>query len=106
MKKDNNLVVQLANFKGIFFGLLVTSSIGYAKNHAAQLGSSPVKEVIKAMTLEEKESLVVGTGLRMAGNDAPIIGEADGRVVHNNLRVLRSRQGILHQEAVFPEKRL
>ncbi len=50
-----------------------------AQNNLPQLGRSPVAEVIKAMTLEEKVSLVVGTGLRFAGSGTAI-GEADGRV--------------------------
>jgi len=33
-----------------------------------KLGKDPVKKVIAAMTLEEKASLVVGTGMRMPGD--------------------------------------
>ncbi|HEV2479113.1 MAG TPA: glycoside hydrolase family 3 C-terminal domain-containing protein [Puia sp.] len=44
-----------------------------------QLGKAPIHAVVKAMTLEEKVRLVVGTGMRFAGR-GPIIGEADGRV--------------------------
>lgn len=35
------------------------------------IGKEPVKKVIKAMTLEEKASLVVGTGMRMPGGPPP-----------------------------------
>jgi len=38
---------------------------------APQLGKSPVKEVIKAMTLEEKAKLVVGMGFKMPGMPKP-----------------------------------
>lgn len=44
-----------------------------------QLGKDPIKNIIKAMTLDEKVLLVTGTGLRFAGN-GPVVGEADGRV--------------------------
>lgn len=42
------------------------------KNHRnagklPQLGKDPIKDVIKAMTLEEKAKLVVGNGFRMPG---------------------------------------
>jgi beta-glucosidase len=50
-----------------------------AQETSPQLGKNSVAEVIKAMTLEEKASLVVGTGLRFEGS-GPVIGEADGRV--------------------------
>ncbi len=46
---------------------------------APQLGKGNVSEVVKAMTLEEKALLVVGTGLRFAGSGTAI-GEADGKV--------------------------
>lgn len=36
-----------------------------------KLGKDPVKKVIAAMTLEEKASLVVGTGMRMPGGPPP-----------------------------------
>ena len=38
---------------------------------APQLGKNPVKDVIKAMTLEEKARLVVGRGFRMPGMPKP-----------------------------------
>ena len=55
--------------------LVLTSSASFAQT----LGKASIGEVIKAMTLEEKASLVVGTGLRFAGS-GPVIGEADGKV--------------------------
>jgi len=59
--------------------LVLISSSTFAQNKLPQLGKNPVFEVIKAMTLEEKASLVVGTGLRFEGS-GPVIGEADGKV--------------------------
>lgn len=55
--------------------LILTSSASFAQT----LSKNSIGEVIKAMTLEEKASLVVGTGLRFGGN-GPVIGEADGKV--------------------------
>ena len=49
---------------------------------APQLGKSPLKQVIAAMTLEEKAKLVVGNGFRMPGNaeQAPTIGQTQDKV--------------------------
>jgi beta-glucosidase len=49
---------------------------------APQLGKSPLKDVIAAMTLEEKAKLVVGNGFRMPGNNAqgPTIGQTQDKV--------------------------
>jgi beta-glucosidase len=45
---------------------------GIAQNSVVpKLGKDPVKKVIAAMTLEEKVSLVVGTGMRMPGGPPP-----------------------------------
>ena len=55
--------------------LVLISSASFTQT----LGKISIGEVIKAMTLEEKASLVVGTGLRFGGN-GPVVGEADGKV--------------------------
>ena len=68
------------------FALLLLASAGSGVGFAQppQLGKNPVKEVIAAMTKEEKASLVVGAGMSlppgMAANvsperQAPVIGE-------------------------------
>jgi len=73
--------MQLINLRNLFLCLFVAVSVkSNAQNKLPQLGKSAVSEIVKAMTLEEKASLVVGTGLRMAGSNAPVIGQADGRV--------------------------
>ena len=46
---------------------------------APHLGKAPISAVVKAMTLEEKVRLLVGTGMRFDGK-GPVIGAADGRV--------------------------
>jgi beta-glucosidase len=57
----------------------VLSFIAKAQTSVPQFSKPSVPEIIKAMTVEEKASFVVGTGLRFAGS-GPVIGEADGRV--------------------------
>jgi beta-glucosidase len=49
---------------------------------APQLGKSPLKDVIAAMTLEEKAKMVVGNGFRMPGNNAqgPTVGQTQDKV--------------------------
>ncbi len=49
-----------------------------AQSPAPRLGKNPLKEVIAAMTLEEKSKLVAGTGMRFGGG--PTVGETDNRV--------------------------
>jgi beta-glucosidase len=53
--------------------LLVSLLIsGYSQtDNVPKLGKDPVKKVVAAMTLEEKASLVVGTGMRMPGGPPP-----------------------------------
>lgn len=50
-----------------------------AQSSAPQLGKNSAKEVIAAMTLEEKAKLLVGTGMKM-GN-APVVGESANQIV-------------------------
>jgi beta-glucosidase len=44
---------------------------------APQLGKSPLKDVIAAMTTEEKVSLVVGMGMSLGTVDLPVVSEED-----------------------------
>jgi len=48
------------------------------KAQAPQLGKASIKEVIEAMTLEEKASLVVGTGMRMGSPPSAAAPAAPG----------------------------
>ncbi len=57
-------------FTTILLGSFFVSGISQTGN-APRLGKDPVKKVISAMTLEEKASLVVGTGMRMPGGPPP-----------------------------------
>ncbi len=50
-----------------------------AQQKLPQLGKDPVSEIVRQMTLEEKASVVAGTGMRFGGH-GPVVGEADGRV--------------------------
>jgi len=56
----------------IAFGCLFTSTI---KAQAPQLGKISLKQVIAAMTVEEKSKLVVGMGFKMPGMPAPEKGK-------------------------------
>src|SRR5215831_4166909 len=60
----------------------VTILVSAQTQKAPQLGKSPLKEVIAAMTLEEKAKLVVGNGFRMPGNNAqgPTVGQTQDKV--------------------------
>ena len=54
-----------------------------AQNETApQLGKNSIKEVIAAMTLDEKAHLVVGNGFRMPGTtpSGPVIGQTQNKV--------------------------
>lgn len=71
-------------YQSILSLFLIVSLNASAQNQKVgsvpQLSPSTIKKVIAAMTLEEKASLVVGTGMRSAANNGPVIGDADGRV--------------------------
>lgn len=68
------------SFRSVTFCLLVSISLATtAQDEVPRLGKASISAIVKAMTLEEKASLVVGTGLRFEGR-GPVIGEADGRV--------------------------
>jgi len=57
----------------------ITAGEVAAQSRPLQLEPNNIKEIVAAMTLEEKAKLVVGTGMRFGGN-GPVIGDADGRV--------------------------
>ena len=58
---------------------LVLTTQAFAQQ-TPQLGKSPVKEVIAAMTLEEKLNFVKGTGMKISGGEGPIAGSIQGKV--------------------------
>jgi beta-glucosidase len=64
-------------------GILLVSIILFSQNNqpdqTPKLNATNIKQVIALMTLEEKASLVIGTGMRTEGTE-PVIGEIDGRV--------------------------
>jgi beta-glucosidase len=66
-------------------GLLLASVPGaYAQAPLPQLGTASVENILKALTLEEKARLVVGTGFDYGTNTpkttGPVIGRAVSRV--------------------------
>jgi beta-glucosidase len=68
-------LLQLALVSFTFTGSLLAQN-------APQLGKSPIKDVIKAMTLEEKVSLIVGKGFNLPGvnTGGPTVGQTQDKV--------------------------
>src|SRR6476659_7762531 len=71
----------------VSIGLLLLCSVTtvhiYAQNtdkKEPQLGKASIKDVIAAMTLEEKAHMVVGMGFRMPGQGGPTIGRTEAKV--------------------------
>lgn len=75
-KNHRNAKKLLVVFAG-FIGLSAN-----AQQKLPQLGKDPIKDVIKAMTLEEKAKLLVGNGFRMPGAapQVPVIGQTQNKV--------------------------
>lgn len=45
-----------------------------------QLGKSPIRDVVKAMTLDEKLALIHGTGMLVSNGNGPVVGSVSGAV--------------------------
>jgi beta-glucosidase len=60
----------------------ITPAITFAQNaKEIRLNQSNIKEIISLMTLEEKASFVVGTGMHREGDEAaPVIGDSEGDI--------------------------
>ena len=63
----------------IAIAFLFVGEAAFSQEKLPQLGHAPVSDIVKLMTLEEKVSLIAGTGMRFQGHGT-VIGEADGRV--------------------------
>lgn len=63
----------------VLFVTLVSFSQNKQSTILPKLSATTIKQVVAAMTLEEKARLVVGTGMRSEGT-GPVIGDIDGRV--------------------------
>ena len=72
-----------ANFHGLPNTLLLASAAFAAPADPPQLGKNPTKDVVAAMTTDEKLSLVVGTGMAMPGLNLP--ADMQGPVVGETL---------------------
>ena len=59
----------------VLLSLFVLNAQAQGKKPAPQLGKASLKQVMSAMTLEEKSKLVVGMGFKMPGMPAPKKGE-------------------------------
>lgn len=79
----NNLAAE-PKYASVVKELSAMLHASYEKRSSPQLGKAPVQEVIKAMTIEEKVSLVVGTGMKFPGLPAdmqgPVVGQTEDRV--------------------------
>ena len=80
MKKNNCFSKSILVLTCLFASVMFVSA--QSSKSLPQLGKSPVKDVIAAMTLEEKAKLVVGNGFRMPGitPQGPTIGQTQERV--------------------------
>jgi beta-glucosidase len=67
-------------YKKHIIGILLVLSQLPVEAQSPQLGKSSIKEVIAAMTLEEKAKLVVGNGFRMPGMGGPTVGQTQDKV--------------------------
>ena len=69
--------------KNVFLLFISINLFATAGAQTPQLGKSSIKEVIAAMTLEEKAKLLVGNGFRMPGQNppgGPVIGQTQDKV--------------------------
>jgi beta-glucosidase len=62
--------ISFKKINGIFI-LLMSSTLVMAQQTLPQLGKSPINEVIKSMTLQEKANLLVGQGMYVPGMAMP-----------------------------------
>lgn len=69
--------------KKIYCTLIAINIIGAIWAQAPQLGKNPIKEIIAAMTLEEKAKLLTGNGFKMPGMNppgGPVVGTTQDKV--------------------------
>ncbi len=72
----SSLVVAFVVVLGGLWG--VRGAWAFQTETLPQLGKAPLEDVIAAMTLEEKVNLVVGTGMRLPGQERqPTVGEVE-----------------------------
>jgi beta-glucosidase len=62
--------ISFKKINGIFI-LLMSSAIVMAQQTLPQLGKSPINDVVKSMTLQEKANLLVGQGMYVPGVQIP-----------------------------------
>jgi beta-glucosidase len=76
MKRSKTIVQSVLSFT-LFFSFSLHSS---AQKPSPQLGKNSIKEIIAAMTLEEKAKLLVGNGFKMPGRGGPTVGQTQDKV--------------------------
>ncbi|HEY1870807.1 MAG TPA: glycoside hydrolase family 3 protein, partial [Chitinophagaceae bacterium] len=80
MKTDKRFSYRLILSAFFQFSILLVTA--QTEKSLPQLGKSPIKDIIAAMTLEEKAKLVVGAGFHMPGTrpQGPTIGQTQDKV--------------------------
>ncbi|MDB5231122.1 MAG: beta-glucosidase [Chitinophagaceae bacterium] len=66
----------------LLLAVLILIKTASSQSTAPRLGKNTIKEVVAAMTLEEKAKLVVGNGFRMPGTQpqGPVVGQTQNKV--------------------------
>lgn len=66
--------------KLILISLFTSQVLGISAQKLPQLGKDPIDIVLKAMTLDEKATLLIGTGMSVTNNASAAIGETQNLV--------------------------
>lgn len=66
--------------KFILMSLFTSQVLGISAQKLPQLGKDPIDIVVKAMTLDEKATLLIGTGMSVTNNACAAIGETQDLV--------------------------
>jgi len=87
-----NIAIMKKNHLVIFFSLITIQFLptiflsAQINKSLPQLGKNPIKEVVAAMTTDEKINLVVGTGMKFPGLPKDMQGPVVGETRHSTRR--------------------
>lgn len=68
------------SLKLMFLACCAMKSFTVMADNPPQLGKSPIKDVVKAMTLDEKIEFIHGTGMLVSNSNGPVAGSVGGVV--------------------------